>query len=70
VDGLLLPAELSAQASRVQVFDGEDSFLLEATEALLYELVSATKEERIRLEQAHYRLLRYAADFEPADRSF
>jgi hypothetical protein len=69
MDGLLLPAEFSAPAGRVQVFDGEESFHLEAAEALYYELVSATEEERLGLERAHYRLLRYADDFATAERS-
>jgi hypothetical protein len=44
-------------------FDGEEAFVLEAVEALYYELVSATRDELLGLECARYRLLRRAADF-------
>lgn len=62
LDGLLLPAEFRAGVPPVQVFDGEESFLLEAVEALYYELVEATDDER-RLLQRYYRLLKVAADY-------
>ena len=63
LDGLLLYAALRAEPPRVVVFDGEESFALEAVEALYYELVAATREELLGLERAYFRLLRRAADF-------
>jgi hypothetical protein len=64
LDGLLLYASLRAEPLRVVVFDGEESFVLEAVEALYYELVAATGEELLGLERAYFRLLRRAADFQ------
>jgi len=63
LDGLLLYATLRPEPPRVVVFDGDESFILEAVEALYYELVAATREELLGLERAYFRLLRRAADF-------
>jgi hypothetical protein len=63
LDGLLLYATLRAEPAVVLAFDGDESFTLEAVEALYYELVSATRDELLGLERACYRLLRRAADF-------
>jgi len=60
---LLLPAVLSFGQKELTTYDGEEKFAMEAMEAVYYELVSATPEELIRLEQARYRLLRRAEDF-------
>jgi hypothetical protein len=49
---------------RLVAFDSDEPFLMEAVEALFYELVSATSDEVLLLEQARYRLLRKADDFE------
>lgn len=46
------------------VIDGDEAFAMEAVEAMFYEIVSATREELIGLEQAQYRLLKLAPDFE------
>src|SRR4051795_3181749 len=62
LDGLLLPAVLRAAIPPIVVYDGDESFLLEAVEALYYELVEATDDER-RLVQQHYRLLKVAGDY-------
>jgi hypothetical protein len=62
LDGLLLPACFHGGRSLV-AYDGDESFALEALEALHYEVVEATTEEWLRLEGARYRLLRRAADF-------
>jgi len=67
LDGLMLDAVLDSQSSRLVAFDGAEAFTLEAIEALYYELVSATREEVLRLERAHYRLLCRAEDFQIAD---
>ncbi|MGH7170504.1 MAG: hypothetical protein ACRELF_10385 [Gemmataceae bacterium] len=67
LDGLLLYATLRAEPPRVVVFDGEESFVLEAVEALYYELVAASHEELLGLERAYFRLLRRAADFLPVE---
>lgn len=67
LDGLILYATLHAEPPRVVVFDGEESFSLEAVEALYYELVAATCEEVLGLERASFRLLRRAADFRPVE---
>jgi hypothetical protein len=64
LDGLLLHATLSAEPPIVLAFDGDEAFVLEAVEALFYEVVSATGEELLGLERARYRLLRRAADFQ------
>lgn len=63
VDGLLLPACLRKKPFGLEVFDGDESFQLEAVEALYYEVVTATAEELLGLEEARYRLLRQAGDF-------
>lgn len=67
LDGLLLCATLRAEPPRVVVFDGDESFILEALEALYYELVAATRQELLGLERASFRLLRRAADFRPVE---
>ena len=63
LDGLLLQATLPAGYRELLAYDGDEGFAMEAVEALYYEIVSATPEEMLRLEQAHYRLLRPAEDF-------
>ncbi len=63
LDGLLLPAALCVQPPELLAFDGDESFALEAVEALYYELVEATRDELLGLERACFRLLRRAADF-------
>jgi hypothetical protein len=67
LDGLLLTARLRAEPPELVVFDGDESFVLEAVEALYYELVAATRDELVGLEQAYFRLLRRAADFRPVE---
>jgi hypothetical protein len=65
LDGLMLPAVVrSAQVPPLVAFEGDESFPVEAVEALFYEVVSATREEVLALERAHYRLLRPAEDFQ------
>ncbi len=63
LDGLLLPAHLCPDRGGLVAFDGDEPFLMEALEARYYELVAATPEEIVGLEQARYRLLRRADDF-------
>ena len=63
LDGLLLPAELGPGQPPLIAWDGDESFALEALEALFYEVVSATADEWVGLERACYRLLRRADDF-------
>jgi hypothetical protein len=63
LDGLLLPAEMGRCGGALIAWDGDESFALEALEALFYEVVSATWEEWAALERARYRLLRRADDF-------
>ncbi len=62
IDGLLLHAELRPAFPPVVAYDGDEAFVLEIVEALYYELVAATEEERLAL-QRYYRLLRLAPDF-------
>jgi hypothetical protein len=62
LDGLLLPGECRLGVPPVRLYDGDESFLLEPIEAVYYELVAATEEERLLL-QRYYRLLRMADDF-------
>ncbi len=63
LDGLLLYATLRSEPPMLLAFDGDEPFVLEAIEALYYEIVVATREELLALERACYRLLRRAADF-------
>ena len=63
LDGLLLPAELRCADPPLVAYDGDESFGVEAVEASFYEVLSATCEELLGLEQAHYRLLRRAGEF-------
>jgi hypothetical protein len=63
LDDLLLYATLCSEPPILLAFDGDESFQLEAIEALYYEIVAATREELLALERACYRLLRRAADF-------
>jgi hypothetical protein len=63
LDGLLLRAVVRRSAPPLLAFEGPESFPVEAVEALFYEMVSATPEEILHLEKAHYRLLRRAEDF-------
>ena len=63
LDGLVLHAEMHPALNALVAFDGDEPFVLEAVEALFYELVSATAEELLQLERARYRLLRRADDF-------
>ena len=65
LDGLLLHARLRREPPTLLAFDGDESFIMEAVEALYYELVAATREELLGLERGRYRLLRRAADFHP-----
>jgi len=67
LDGLLLPAAVGDGEFPLIAWDGEESFAVEAVEAAFYEVVSATAQEMLTLERAHYRLLRRAPDFELVD---
>ena len=67
LDGLLLPAELASDTPPLIAYDGDEGFRVEAVEALFYEVVSATRDELVRLQSAGYRLLRIADDFCGAD---
>jgi hypothetical protein len=69
LDGLLLYATLQTEPTTLRAFDGDESFVMEAVEALYYELVSATFEELLGLERARYRLLRRGADFQQIEDS-
>ena len=63
LDGLVLDATLLPGKRLLVAYDGDEAFGLEAVEAIYYELVAATAEEVLGLEEARYRLLRRAADF-------
>ena len=63
LDGLLLHAEMCRTKPVLIAWDGDEAFPVEAVEAQYYELVTAKPDEILRLEQAHYRLLRRAGDF-------
>lgn len=63
LDGLLLPATVVGYGPRLLAYDGDESFMLEALEAVYYEVVSATRDEWLAVESAPYRLLRRASDF-------
>ncbi len=65
LDGLLLPAVVrSHEQPPLTAFDGDESFRVEALEALYYEMVTATHDELLQLEQSRYRCLRPAGDFQ------
>jgi hypothetical protein len=64
LDGLLLPACFPDGEAALVAHDGDESFALEALEAIYYEVVGATTEEWLGLERARYRLLRRARDFQ------
>jgi hypothetical protein len=64
LDGQLLQASITADGRNLVVYDGDESFVMEAVEALYYEAVLATADEWLALEQAGFRLLRRAPDFE------
>lgn len=64
IDGLLLPAVVGTKPQpTLTAWDGDEAFHVEAVEARFYEMVSATQDEVLRLEQSHYRLLQPANDF-------
>jgi hypothetical protein len=67
LDGLLLDAVLCRRTAALVAFDGDEGFAMEAVEALYYEVVSASSDELLGLEQARYRLLRRAEDFAAAE---
>jgi hypothetical protein len=58
----MLHAEVQPELPQVVVYDGDEMFVLEAVEALYYELVEATECEQRHVER-FYRLLRQAEDF-------
>ncbi len=62
LDGLLLPAVVRP-GETVVAYDGDESFPMEAVEAVFYELVAATWEELLGLQKLRFRLLRHAPDF-------
>ena len=63
LDGLLLPAELRSALPHLIAYDGDEAFAVEAVEATFYELLTATADELLGLERAHYRLLSRASEF-------
>jgi hypothetical protein len=65
LDGLLLPALVRSRATPpILAYDGDEAFPVEAVEATYYEMVTATRDELLQLEQARYRLLKPAWDFQ------
>lgn len=64
LDGIAHRAKWSPAAGALVVFDGDESFEMEALEARFYQVISATPDELRELERSRYRLLRRAADFE------
>lgn len=63
LDRLLLDAHPHPAERVLMVIDGAESFALERVEALYYELVAATPQDVLWLEQVGYRCLRRASDF-------
>ena len=64
LDGLLLPAVVrSHRQPPLTAWDGDEAFPVEPVEAMYYEMVTATRDELLQLEQARYRLLKPARDF-------
>jgi hypothetical protein len=66
LDGLLLEAHICPRRRALVAFDGDEGFVMEAVEAAFYEVVCATPDELLLLQQAHYRLLQPARDFRTA----
>jgi hypothetical protein len=71
LDGLLLPARLirtvgGSDLPALVAYDGDEGFVMEALEAIYYEVVQAGPEELLGLETGRYRLLRRARDFQMA----
>ena len=65
LDGLLLPAVIRAREfPPITAWDGDEAFPVEPVEAMYYEMVTATRDELLQVEQAHYRLLKPANDFQ------
>lgn len=62
LDALLLEAFFTPCTHQLIVFDGDESFVMEAVEAIYYEVVRASTEELLALERAGFRLLRRADD--------
>jgi hypothetical protein len=67
LDGLLLPCEFHPGTPPLVAYDGDESFRVEAVEALFYEVICASCDELTRLQGAGYRLLRLADDFRRCD---
>ena len=63
IDQLLLYAERHPFAPAIVAYDGDEPFAMERVEAAYYELVEASPDDVLWLEQSGYRLLRRAADF-------
>jgi hypothetical protein len=63
IDDLLLDAVLCHHNHSLVAFDGDEAFTMDAVEAIYYEVLSASPDELLGLEQAGYRLLRRAEDF-------
>jgi hypothetical protein len=63
IDQLLLYAERHPRTPAILAYDGDEPFTLERVEAAYYELVEASPEDVVWLEQCGYRLLRRATDF-------
>ena len=64
LDGLLLDARIHHNTATLEVFDSGESFVMEALEAIYYEIVTATCDELLGVQRGYYRLLRCAADFQ------
>ncbi len=65
LDGLLLPAVVRSKPyASLTAWDGDESFDVEPVEAVYYQMVTATRDELLKLEQARYRMLRPAPDFQ------
>jgi hypothetical protein len=64
VDGLMLEAHPHPRGNSLVVHDGDESFELERVEGIHYELVAAQAGHLVWLQQAGYRFLRLAGDFQ------
>ena len=51
LDGLLLRARLHPRKPRLIAYDGDEPFVMEAVEAVMYEVVRASAAELLHLEQ-------------------
>lgn len=64
IDGLILDACRHPSRMTLIAFDGYEPFEMDRVEAMYYELVAATQSDLLWLQEAGYRCLRQAPEFQ------